>query len=90
MLGNMASAPEVIVDESAPKTTSLNCISLSEPEITKSVSLLKQVPPLLMDLVLTFVYRGEKGTCFVMFLIKRVFYSPKINNLSFFSNLLSI
>ncbi|XP_074562055.1 azadirone synthase LFS-like [Curcuma longa] len=38
----MASALEVIVDGSAPKTTLLNCISLSEPDITKSVSLLKQ------------------------------------------------
>ncbi|XP_042461434.1 2-oxoglutarate-Fe(II) type oxidoreductase hxnY-like isoform X1 [Zingiber officinale] len=38
----MASAPEVIVGGSAPKTVPLNCISLSEPDITKSVSLLKQ------------------------------------------------
>lgn len=50
----MASALEVIVDGSAPKTTLLNCISLSEPDITKSVSLLKQVTPLLMDLVLLY------------------------------------
>ncbi|KAG6527343.1 2-oxoglutarate-Fe(II) type oxidoreductase hxnY-like [Zingiber officinale] len=38
----MASAPEVIVGGSVPKTVPLNCISLSEPDITKSVSLLKQ------------------------------------------------